>query len=160
MTRYPQEMKDFIRANVKGRTTRELAALVSAEFAMDITEAQIKSLKSRYGLKSGTPLGAAGLIRSYGKAATLAVSAAGKVEKRLAQLIVFIIEYSMYNIVRNELDKLGLTVSSVAYSVDTEITVVVPDSEADFACGRVTEITAGAVLIERAGYAYIDTPYE
>lgn len=105
----------------------------------------------------GTLLGAAGLIRSYGKAATLAVAAAGAVTKSLARLVTFVFEYPMYNILRNELEKGGYEIAGTVYAADVELTVVAPYNEIGALCGRVGELTAGAVLIEEKGDVYIDT---
>lgn len=55
--RYPPEVKDFIAANVSGRTTKELVELVNARFNLDFTEGSMKSYKANNGLKSGTPCG-------------------------------------------------------------------------------------------------------
>ena len=55
--RYPKEVHDFIRANVEGRTTKELAELVNAAFGLDFTPASMKSYKANHHLKSGTPSG-------------------------------------------------------------------------------------------------------
>jgi len=104
----------------------------------------------------GTLLGAAGLIRSYGKAATLAVAASGIVEKSLARKMVFLVEYHMYNIVLNMLEKGGYTIAHTGYGVDIELTVVVPHAEVDMLCARVNELTAGSVIIEFADEVYID----
>lgn len=107
----------------------------------------------------GTLLGAAGLIRAYGKAASLAVGAAGIVKKMLARRVVFSVEYPLLNIVRNELDKGGFAIAGIEYGLDIEITVVAPDAEIGRLCERVTELTAGSVLIEHAGDEYIDIPF-
>ena len=105
----------------------------------------------------GTLLGAAGLIRSYGKAASLAVNAAGTVVKSLASQMVFLVEYPSYNIVRDYLDKSGYTVSNVAFGVDIEISVVVPRAGIDALCSGVSELTAGSVIIDHSHDLYIDT---
>ena len=106
----------------------------------------------------GIKLGAAGLIRSYGKTASLAVGAAGIVEKSLARELVFLVEYPLYNVLRHMLDTSGHTISRVAYGVDIELFVIVPYADVDALCARALEITAGAVVIERAGDVYIDAP--
>lgn len=103
----------------------------------------------------GVLLGAAGLIRSYGKAASLAVAAAGVVEKTLARRIVFLIEYSLFDIVQNFLLKAGYAISDAVYGVDIEITVTVPYPDADALCARVTELTSGSVAIGYAEDVYI-----
>ena len=106
----------------------------------------------------GIKLGAAGLIRSYGKTASLAVSAAGIVIKSLAREVIFLVGYPLFNIVRNMLEKGGYTISNITYGVDIELSVIVPFAEVDGLCGCIAEITAGAVVIEQAGDLYIDTP--
>ena len=57
MRRYPEEIKEFIRDNVKGLTTKELTDLVNHRFGADYTDSQIRSYKSNHNLKSGTPKG-------------------------------------------------------------------------------------------------------
>ena len=105
----------------------------------------------------GTLLGAAGLIRSYGKAATLAVAESGIVIKSLARRVAFTVELQSVNTVRYMLDKSGYAIESVAYGIDAEIVVISPDAEAGLLRAKITELTAGAVLIEEIGYTYIDT---
>lgn len=55
--RYSKEVHAFIQENVSGRTTRELAQMVSEVFGIVMTERQMKSYKSNHDLKSGTPRG-------------------------------------------------------------------------------------------------------
>lgn len=55
--RYPKEINDFIKANVVGTTTKELASMVSREFGLVFTESMMKSYKANHGLKSGTKCG-------------------------------------------------------------------------------------------------------
>ena len=57
MRRYSEEVKEFIAANVKGITTKELAILVNTKFGTDFTDSKMKAYKSNYKLKSGTPGG-------------------------------------------------------------------------------------------------------
>lgn len=54
---YPPEIRDFIRASVAGRSTRELAALTNERFGTRFTESSMKSYKSNHGLRSGLPKG-------------------------------------------------------------------------------------------------------
>ena len=55
--RYSQEVHEFIKANVEGRTTKELVKLVNSECGTEFTESQMKSYKTNHKLKSGTPVG-------------------------------------------------------------------------------------------------------
>ena len=104
----------------------------------------------------GINLGAAGLIRSYGKTASLAVNAAGIVNKSLARELVFLVEYPLYNLLKNVLEKNGYTISRISYGVDIELSIVVPYEAVDAICASAAEITAGSVVIEYGGDIYID----
>jgi len=104
----------------------------------------------------GTLLGAAGLIRSYGKAASLAVNDAGIVEKTLARRVAVLVGYQYYDAVRYYLDTCGYAVDNVAYGMDTELTVTVPYAEADALSLRVSEITSGSAVVEPAGELYVE----
>ena len=106
----------------------------------------------------GVNLGAAGLIRAYGKTASLAVGTAGIVEKTLARRLIFLVEYALFNIVRNYIDKTGYPITHIVYGTDIELTVIAPYAEVDALCGRVAELTAGAIIIEESGDLYIDSP--
>lgn len=55
--RYTKEVCVFIRNNVEGRTTAELAELVNSRFGTEFTVAKMKSFKTNHHLKSGTPCG-------------------------------------------------------------------------------------------------------
>ena len=55
--RYPKAVHDFIRDNVAGHTTIELAEMTNAAFGTDFTPASMKSYKANHKLKSGTPCG-------------------------------------------------------------------------------------------------------
>lgn len=57
--RFPPEVHHYIAENVEGRTARELAAMVSAEFGIEFTESAMKSYKANHKLQSGTPCGIA-----------------------------------------------------------------------------------------------------
>ena len=53
MKRYSKEIKAFIAENVEGRTIKELAALVNAEFGTDFTKSKMSMYKKNNKLKSG-----------------------------------------------------------------------------------------------------------
>ena len=106
----------------------------------------------------GTLLGAAGLIRSYGKAASAAVAAAVPVYKSLAHKYAILVEYPLYNKVRNELEKGGYTIADVAYGIDIEIAVISPRDAEGRLRSAVLELTAGSAAVERVGELYVDVP--
>lgn len=55
--RYSQEVKEFVAANVAGRTTKELVELTNAALGTTFTEDKMKCFKHNHKLKSGTPTG-------------------------------------------------------------------------------------------------------
>lgn len=60
MKRYPDEIKKFIESNVKGRTTRELTAMLNDRFndsGFYFTESKVKAYKGNHNIKSGTTPG-------------------------------------------------------------------------------------------------------
>lgn len=62
MWKWPAEVVDWMRENTPGRTTKELTFLINQQgfdkkYGMVFTESIIKGAKSRYGFRSGTPVG-------------------------------------------------------------------------------------------------------
>ena len=62
MRKWPNEVVEWLRDNIQGRTTKEVTRLINQQgfdkkYGMTFTEPVIKSAKSRYHLKSGTPGG-------------------------------------------------------------------------------------------------------
>lgn len=62
MRGWPEEVVTWLRENVPGRTSKEVVEIINQQgydrkHGMTFTESMIKSAKSRYGIKSGTPSG-------------------------------------------------------------------------------------------------------
>lgn len=62
MWKWPDEVVDWLRENVPGRTTKEVTELINQQgfdgkYGMVFTGASIKRAKNRYHIKSGTPIG-------------------------------------------------------------------------------------------------------
>jgi hypothetical protein len=57
MKRYPEEVREFIRNNVVGTTTKDLVKIVNCKFDTEFTVSKMKTFKGNHKLKSGTPLG-------------------------------------------------------------------------------------------------------
>ena len=55
--RYPPEVHQFIRDNVEGRTSEELASMTNAAFGTNFTKGSMKSYKQNHKLKSCTQCG-------------------------------------------------------------------------------------------------------
>ena len=90
MKKYSEEIQAFIAANVKGRTCKELSALVNQKFKTNFTESSMKSYKTNHKLKSnikrGNQLGESKLfpaeIREFIKA-----NVKGKYNVELTELV-------------------------------------------------------------------------
>lgn len=62
MSKWPDEVTEFLVANVEGKTTKQLTELINNQgfdrkYDMVFSDSQIKCAKSRHGLKSGTKTG-------------------------------------------------------------------------------------------------------
>ena len=62
MNKWPDEVVDWLRKNVPGRTTKQVTILINNQsfddkYGMAFTEEMIKGAKSRYKIKSGTQIG-------------------------------------------------------------------------------------------------------
>lgn len=62
MKKWPEEVIEWLRMNVPGRTTKEVTALINQQgfdkkYGMQFTEEAIKGAKARYKIRSGTPGG-------------------------------------------------------------------------------------------------------
>lgn len=55
MRRYPDEVQEFIAANVKGKRIPELVELVNLKFVVGFTESKMKAFLTNHGLKTGMP---------------------------------------------------------------------------------------------------------
>jgi len=105
----------------------------------------------------GVLLGAAGLIRAYGKAAALAVEKAGVVERRIADEWSLLVEYPMFQPVRNDLEKNGYGIRGVQYASDVEISVQVPTERGEEFSRRLADLTNGTAIAEIVGQSYLQT---
>jgi hypothetical protein len=63
--RYPKEVHEFIRANVEGRSERELTDLVNEKFGLGFTVEKIHAYKHNHKLRSGTSRGKKGRWTVY-----------------------------------------------------------------------------------------------
>lgn len=105
MRKWPVEVVDWLRENTAGRTTKELTLLINQQgfdkkYGMVFTESIVKSAKSRYHLKSGTPVGnPKGYSAKYpvGMEEYIRSIAKGKTTKEIAKAVSdhFGIEFSV-----------------------------------------------------------------
>ena len=103
----------------------------------------------------GTLLGASGLIRAYGRSASLGVSSANIIEMILSELIAIYIEYSLFGLVQSALLQRNYTIESVKYGQDVELSVYIRSGEYDSFVKLITELTNDSFLAERKAVKYI-----
>ncbi len=95
MGKWPAEVRGWMGENTVGRTTKELTVLINQQgfdekYGMVFTEGIVKSAKSRYGFKSGTPTGnPKGYSAKYpeGMEGYIRDIAEGKGAKEIAELV-------------------------------------------------------------------------
>ena len=103
----------------------------------------------------GTLLGAAGLIRAYGKGAVLGLEAAGIITRRLCAEVKIIVEYTLFGKVQNLLLTEGYPVKETVYEQDVEITVYVDVDHVDRFIESMTEATNARCILAVEGKSYV-----
>lgn len=103
----------------------------------------------------GTLLGAAGLIRAYGKSAAQGIEAAGIVRRLLCAEISIMVEYTLFGRLQNLILGKGYAVKDVIYEQDVEILVYIPVDETESFLSMVEEETNARALVETRDKAYI-----
>lgn len=106
----------------------------------------------------GTKLGAAGLVRAYGKSASLGLEQSGIVKKTLCVKACINIEYNLLGKVQNTLLERGYTTEDAIYTESVSIIAAVPVPEFDRFKEEIFEITNGNVTISEEGKLYKDFP--
>lgn len=103
----------------------------------------------------GTLLGAAGLIRAYGKSASLGIDAAGIVTKRLCKELNIVVEYGLYGKVQNLIINEGYTIKNVIFEQDVEIIVYVAVDQTENFMKLVEEATNARAIMAAGENIYI-----
>lgn len=95
----------------------------------------------------GTQLGAAGLVRTYGRSATSGIEASRIITKKLCERLNIIIDYSSFGKIQNQVINDGYIIKNVVYTQDVEMTILVPIEDMETFCRFVNDATNGNVLI-------------
>ncbi|MDF2522749.1 MAG: uncharacterized protein K0R31_390 [Clostridiales bacterium] len=103
----------------------------------------------------GTLLGAAGLIRAYGKSAALGIEAAIVVKKQLCTQVSVIVEYTLLGKVQNLIISKGYILKDTIYSQDVELLVDIMVDEVEHFIKQITEATNARAIIEPGEKHYI-----
>lgn len=103
----------------------------------------------------GTLLGAAGLIRAYGRSAQMAIEEAGIVRMVYRENIRIICEYSYIGKIQNLVEKLGYKIARLSYGIDVEMEVLVPEYKVEEFVTKVIDETKDRVLWDKLGGEYV-----
>lgn len=103
----------------------------------------------------GTLLGAAGLIRAYGKSAASGIEVAEIVIKKLCKEVSVIVEYTLFGKVQSLLISQGYTIKDIVYEQDVELTVFVFVDEVEKFINIMIEATNARAIIEPGENSYI-----
>lgn len=103
----------------------------------------------------GTKLGAAGLVRAYGKSATMGIQAAGIVKKQLCILVQVTMEYTLLGKVQAMVASNGYRVKDTIYTQDVDMLVYIPLDELEEFTSLINEVTNGQALIDTGEKVYI-----
>ncbi|RCX18309.1 putative YigZ family protein [Anaerobacterium chartisolvens] len=105
----------------------------------------------------GTLLGAAGLIRAYGKSAAMGIEAAGIIRRQLCRTVNIITEYTLFGRIRNFVSSKGYIIRDVIYSEDVEIILSVPQDDAERVIGELDELTNARAVAQAGEVLYVST---
>ncbi|WP_309089004.1 YigZ family protein [Domibacillus sp.] len=108
----------------------------------------------------GIKLGAGGLIRAYGKAASEGLNAAGIVERRLMKVMTASIDYTWLGKIENELRASIYELKEIRYAEGVEVDVFVEEGQADAFCGWITELTNGQAVFKEGDVLYMEKDVE
>ena len=107
----------------------------------------------------GTLLGAAGLVRAYGKSATIGIEAAGIIKRQLCIRLDIILEYALLGKVQSMLGARGYTTKDTLYGQDVQISCFIPVDEYELFVSEITDATNARVLLNEDGKEYITVNY-
>ena len=94
----------------------------------------------------GTLLGAGGLLRAYGRAASAALDAAGTARYVYHKVLSAVLDYDQLGKVQRDLEARGVQVFGVSYAEKVTLRAYVPSEEVDSAVGWLKNLTAGKGL--------------
>lgn len=105
----------------------------------------------------GILLGAGGLVRAYGKSATLAIEKAQKTEMVYCSVYVVRCDYSTYGKIEYLINDQGYILRDSSFENDVCLTVCVPETENDKFVKSVNDISGGTAKIVLVSGEYVAT---
>ena len=102
----------------------------------------------------GVLLGAGGLTRAYGKAAKLALDAAGKATFVLYSEVEISADYSAFQKLSYEISKMGLEAYDIKYEAEISCRILVTENELEALTSKVLDVTAVRGNVKAVGERY------
>ena len=103
----------------------------------------------------GILLGAGGLVRAYGKAASLAVNESGIVKVKKYCIYSVKVDYPMHRKIEYEINMGGYMIDDTVYTDKVEMFVCVKKEEGDYFVNKITDSSSGKAGISFVGEKYI-----
>lgn len=95
----------------------------------------------------GTLLGAAGLVRAYGRSAALGIEAAGIIKMQLCTKVSVIMEYTLLGRMQSLIASKGISAVDVVYGQDVEMILRIPVDELEALTALVIEATNARAIV-------------
>jgi uncharacterized YigZ family protein len=104
----------------------------------------------------GIKLGAGGLIRAYGKAASAGLKAAGLVDRIGHTEIAIELDYTLQGMLENQLRTDGYVIQDKLFTDKVTLVALEKCGQEEVLEKKVTELTAGRAILRRLGEVYVD----
>ncbi|MCP3761258.1 YigZ family protein [Domibacillus sp. A3M-37] len=108
----------------------------------------------------GIKLGAGGLIRAYGKAASEGLNAAGIVERRLMKVVTASIDYTWLGKIENELHASVYEIKEIRYGEHVDVDVFVEEEHVQTFHDWMIDLTNGQADFTEGGVLYMEKDVE
>ena len=102
----------------------------------------------------GVMLGAGGLVRAYGEAASLAIQAAGVVEQRLHRELRVTVDYHWLSRLEHEIRARGWLTGEPQFAEQVTVCLFSPVQEVESVRAHLLDWTQGAAVIDTVGERY------
>lgn len=107
----------------------------------------------------GIKLGAGGLIRAYGQAASEAIHTTGIIQRTLHTQILITADYSLLGKLENELRSADHLIQHIDFLEQVTITVLVPVGEETRLEQFITDLTSAQAKMSQGSQVYVDLPW-
>lgn len=108
----------------------------------------------------GIKLGAGGLIRAYGKSATLGLEASVIVKKSVFNCYNLSMDYDLLGTLENYLHQKEIRIKDKNYTEKVDITILLPQNDSENTLKDITNLSAARCKITKLDTVYLNIPVE